>query len=95
MLLRERERAIMNEFITPYQASKIVNRLIKVGKPVPTQMLYNYVSHNLIKTEVIDGRKMIKTEVAIAWSEKFAAKRNASAETAIQSFEETEADAGI
>jgi hypothetical protein len=68
------ENSITDEYVSPYKLAKVINTFIT--KSIPTQMIYNYCSKNLIQTEVIDSRNMIERSVAIEFITKFVTKRN-------------------
>lgn len=47
--------------ITLYKASKIVNEILADNDLplIPPQMMYNYSRNNLIKTYLVDGKKVV------------------------------------
>lgn len=63
--------------MTGYKMSKFVNdELKKVGiKEIPPQMIYNYISKGYIKSEVVEGKRVVSEEVVVEWCEKYIGKK--------------------
>lgn len=63
--------------LTGYAATKIVNvRLTEHSlKTIPAQMIYQYMSKNMIATVTVSGSKYIERDVFDAWCEKYIGKK--------------------
>jgi hypothetical protein len=57
------------ENLSGYELAKLTSAI--KGFEVKPQMVYNYIKKGLIKSVEVDGRKMVQSEVAIAWVIKY------------------------
>lgn len=62
-------------WLTAYEVSKALNEAS--GKNTPPQMMYNYIRQNLIPVSVVEGKKRVQLNDAIAFVTKYTT-RNAT-----------------
>lgn len=59
------------EYVTGYK----VQKMLKVaGFERRPQMIYNYIAKGLIKSEVVEGQRLVRLDIAKLWIEKFVSK---------------------
>lgn len=66
--------------MTGYKMSVLVNDELKERglKEIPPQMIYNYISKGYIKSELVDGKRVVTDEAAAEWCSKYIDKKLAT-----------------
>lgn len=67
----------MNDYITGYKASKMVNEVLDANniKNIPPQMVYNYISKGYIKSEVVNNQRVVHINDVAEWCDKYITKK--------------------
>jgi hypothetical protein len=71
------------EQYSPYALTSVVNEVLRscgIEKQLPPQMMYQYTSDKkrYIPTVVVEGRRYVTRDEAIAWTEKYVLKHLAA-----------------
>lgn len=62
---------VVCEYVTGYKLHKMLKESGFERRP---QMIYNYISKGLIKSEVVEGQRLVRLDIAKLWIEKFVKK---------------------